>query len=611
MTIGGGDWDDMFRGIEAASDGGYVIAGTTDSYGAGRRDGWIIKVDENGNVESQRTYGGKSGDVIRSLRSTSDGGFVTAGLSYSFDEGGGDFWLMKFDRNEKLEWQRTYGGGGFDMAHTVAPTRDGGYLIAGFTTSFGAEGKDYFVIKVDSSGVVQWQKRYGGIGDEVIRIAKQTSDGKYLVAGFTHSFGQSGDIMVLKLDAEGNVDWQKRYGGAKFEEPSSILEAPDGYIILEQSSSFGNTDAWIFKIDHDGKILWQKRHGGSGFDELSSARMMPDGGFITAGETKSFGTVHEDFWIASFDSEGKMKWHKTYGGDGVDEAEAIALTPEGGSIVVGTTRSFGSDDGDIWVIRLDSNGDADQCTVNPPKAGLSAAAVAANTNAAATDTSVTVADTVASTRESEPTVRPTSANISFQCKVDTIRNPPEARDDSYAIDEDLALSVPTPGVLGNDIGNAGEILTPILGSGPGHGELTLNPDGSFNYIPEANFNGIDSFTYRARDGTEYSNVGTVSILVRSVNDNPIAGDDGTTTGEGTPVTVNLLLNDEDVDGHILAISSLDTVSAYGGRIIDNGNGSVTYTGPSGFVGIDVFNYAVEDGNGGTDSAIVTITVVAL
>ena len=609
MKLGGLDRDDMFRGVEAAPDGGYIVAGTTDSFGAGRRDGWIIKLDEDGSIESQRTYGGRAGDVIRSIRQASDGGFVTAGLSYSFDSGGGDLWMMKFDANQNFQWQRSYGGNGFDMAHTIEPTMDGGYLLAGFTTSFGASGKDYFVIKVDAAGDVVWQKRFGGDGDDVIRIAKQTSDGKYLVAGFTHSFGVRGDIMVLKLASNGDLEWQKSYGGSGFEEPCCILEAPDGYIILEQSVSFsGNTDAWVFKVDKDGDILWQKRHGGTGFDELSSARAMPDGGFIAAGETRSFGSHYEDFWVVRFDSGGNLVWQKHYGGDGVDEAEAIALTPEGGFVVVGTTKSFGAGDEDIWILRLDSRGDAKNCEPNAVAEPVLSAANVQSTTAMPVNTSVNIADTDVSVTAGRPIEMTTDVDGSLQCDITPAQGPLVAVDDSYSTDEDIALNVAHPGVLLNDSTDRAPIEAMMI-SGPENGEVALSADGSMTYIPDANFEGIDSFSYRVSDGYLYSGEATVTIEVIAVNDAPLALDDSTSTLQGIPVELDVLANDLDVDGDDLEVTLVDSRTSNGGTVAINA-GVVTYTGPADWSGVDSFVYVVDDGNGAAAGATVTVTVLA-
>ncbi len=607
-SLGGPGTDDIFRGVEAASGGGYIVAGTTDSFGAGKNDAWLIKLDEDGNVAWQRTYGGKGGDVARAIRSTADGGFVIGGITYSFTSGAADFWVLKFDANEDLQWQKSYGGPSNDMAHAIEPTSDGGFLVGGFTTSFGAVLKDYFVIKLDSEGNVQWQKRFGGAKDDVVRILMETSDGKYLVGGFSHSFGTAGDIMILKLDSDGNLEWQKRYGGGKFEEVSTILEAPDGYIILEQSASFSSTaDGWIFKVDEDGNMLWQKRYGGGKFDELSAARLTPDGGFIVAGETKSFAAINEDFWVVKFDSDGNIQWQKRHGGSGIDEAEAIALTPDGGSIVVGTTRSFGVLGEDVWMMRLDSAGEVSNCAPGVT-ANMDTTANTFNTNAVPADTSVTTADTSVSIKDSQPTIKTSSANLSMQCSSTPLNNPPVAEDDAYSTDKDVTLIVDPPGVLANDTDEDGDALEAVLESGPANGTLSLGEDGGFTYDPDPDFAGEDSFSYRAFDGTENSNVATVRIAVSAVNNDPVASDDAATTSLNSQIIIDVLANDTDADGDTLIVSDFDDTSQLLGTITENADGTLTYIPALDFAEVDTFQYTVSDGNGGTDIATVTVTI---
>ncbi|MCI0559718.1 MAG: hypothetical protein MN733_14610, partial [Nitrososphaera sp.] len=168
FRMGGPGTDDVFRGIEQASDGGYIIAGTTNSFGKGKNDVWIIKLDEESNVVWQKTYGGGGGDSARSIKQTSDGGFVVAGQTHSFSNGKMDIWVIKFGSNGSPQWQKSYGGPGNEMAHAIDPTSDGGYVVAGYTEGFGASSKDYFVIKLDSAGAIEWQKRFGGTGEEVV-----------------------------------------------------------------------------------------------------------------------------------------------------------------------------------------------------------------------------------------------------------------------------------------------------------------------------------------------------------------------------------------------------------------------------------------------------------
>ena len=610
MRIGGPGSDDVWRSIEPSSDGGYIIAGSTDSFGAGRNDAWIIKLSEDGLIESQKTYGGKGGDTSRTVRQTVDGGYVVAGMTNSFSNGRSDVWVMKFDSEGLMEWHKGYGSSNHEMAHSIEPAADGGYLVGGYTTSFGAQLKDYFVIKLTEAGTLEWAKRYGGPGDDVIRTVKQISNGDYLIAGFTHSFGTNGDIMILRLEGDGDVVWQKRYGGGKFEEPSTILEVPGGYIIMEQSTSFSkNTDGWIFKIDGAGAIIWQKTFGGNSFDEISAAQLTADGGFIVAAETKSFGAINEDFWVVKFDSEGVAQWQKRYGGAGIDEPEAIALTPEGGSIVVGTTRSFDSVGMDVWFLRLNAVGDVLQCSP-----GVTANAV---TTGKQGTSNANPADTAASPVSVTPLVKSGAilsgkdslANISFQCGVDVFNIPPVAANDAYNVDEDAVLNVAAPGILGNDTDLENHDLTAVLGVGPLHGTLDLNEDGSFTYTPSANYSGSDSFTYRAHDGADDSSNATVTIEIAPVNDKPVAVDDFYETDEDEPLIVpadGVLANDADTEGAEL-FAALVSDTGHGVLVL-NPDGSFEYSPSLDFEGVDSFTYNATDGTSTSVPATVSITV---
>jgi hypothetical protein len=419
-SFGGVNNENVFRAVARSADGGYLVAGDTNSFGAGSTDVWVIKLNEGGGIDWQKTYGGSRSDTTRAMDATSDGGYVIASRSNSFG-GGSNFWIVKIDSAGGIDWQKSIGGSKSEIPHAIQETADGGFIVGGFTNSFSALGKDYYVVKMDANGLVEWQNRYGGDGADVIRYVLQVSDGGYLVAGFTHSFGTAGDIMILKLDKDGAIEWQKRYGGAKFEEPSTILEVPDGYIVLEQSSSFtGSTDAWIFKIDFDGKILWQKTLGGrGGMDELSSAQLTDDGGFIAAGETSSNFIPSEDFWAVKFDSNGVPQWQKRYGGANIDSVESMDLTPEGGVIMVGTTRSFGAGGLDIWAVRTNTDGTLlGDCTggmeVNDTTATVR------TTKAITADLDVAFANADGSVKDTSATVKDSNATVEVQCSATEI-----------------------------------------------------------------------------------------------------------------------------------------------------------------------------------------------
>lgn len=145
LKLGGPGTEDMFRGIEQASDGNYIFVDETYSFGAGRNDAWLAMLGQDGQVDWQRTFGEKGGDSARVIRQTLDGGYAVVGQTHSFGSGSSDFWLLKFDSSDNLEWQRAYGGPSSDIAHALELTSDGGYLLAGFTSRFGAASKDYYL----------------------------------------------------------------------------------------------------------------------------------------------------------------------------------------------------------------------------------------------------------------------------------------------------------------------------------------------------------------------------------------------------------------------------------------------------------------------------------
>jgi hypothetical protein len=204
-TFGGID-DDQDNSVQQTSDGGYIMTGGTASFGAGNSDIFLIKTDANGDVQWAKTYGGTNYDNAFSIQQTSDGGYIVAGQTYSFGAGNSDIFLIKTDANGDVQWAKTYGGTGADYAYSVRQTSDGGYIVAGYTSSFGAGGSDFFLIKTDANGDVQWAKTYGGTGADYAYSFQQTSDGGYILAGWANSFGAgSWDIFLVKTDANGNI----------------------------------------------------------------------------------------------------------------------------------------------------------------------------------------------------------------------------------------------------------------------------------------------------------------------------------------------------------------------------------------------------------------------
>jgi hypothetical protein len=255
----GGSGSDSVYAVAPTSDGlGYVVAGSTSSFGAGSGDAWVLKLDGSGNITWQKTYGGSGSDAVYAVAPTSDGGYVVAGSTTSFSVVSGDFWVLKLDGSGNVLWQWTYGQGADDSARAIVPTSDGGYVVAGYSWPYGAAGNDAWVLKLDASGNITWQKTYGGSTNDYAWAVAPTRDGGYVAAGSTYSFGAgSGDAWVLKLNASGNVTWQKTYGGGGVESARAVVPTSDGgYVVAGSTSSFGagGDDAWVLKLDANGAI---------------------------------------------------------------------------------------------------------------------------------------------------------------------------------------------------------------------------------------------------------------------------------------------------------------------------------------------------------------------
>jgi hypothetical protein len=346
------------------SDGGYAIAGETYSFGAGYDDVYIIKLDANGNLQWTKTIGGEYFDGGSSLIQTSDGGYAIAGSTQSFGAGYDDVYVIKLDANGNLQWTKTIGGKKADIGFSLIQTSDGGYAIAGFTQSFGAGKWDVYVVKLDANGNLQWTKTIGGTKDDQGFSLIQTSDGGYAVVGFTQSFGAGEwDVYVVKLDANGNLQWTKTIGGEYFDGGSSLIQTFDGgYAIAGATQSFGagEWDVYVVKLDANGNLQWTKTIGGPASEIGNSHSLIQtsDGGYAIAGFTQSFGAGEWDVYVVKLDANGNLHWTKTTGGPKDDWGTSLIQTSDGGYVITGFTQSFGAGGRDVYVVKLDKNGNA-------------------------------------------------------------------------------------------------------------------------------------------------------------------------------------------------------------------------------------------------------------
>jgi len=351
----GGLFHDYGYRIAQTADGGYIVGGITNSNDGnvtgkhGLTDYWVVKLTASGTVDWQKCLGGLDNDYLNSIQQASDGGYIVAGYSYSNDgnvtgnHGGGDFWVVKLSSAGNVVWETCLGGSAYEVATHIRQTADGGYLVAGLSTSNDGDvtdnhgSCDFWVVKLDSSGSLIWQKSLGGTGADSAYHFQQVPDGGYILTGGTQSNdgnveGNHGnyDYWVVKLDSAGNLLWQKCLGGSSDEYASGIQQTRDGgYIVTgrtqsndgEVSDNHGNQDYWVVKLDHAGTILWQKCLGGSNADSAESIQQTEDGGYIVSGYTQSTdGDVTDnhgsaDYWVVKLnpDSTADFSANPVYG----------------------------------------------------------------------------------------------------------------------------------------------------------------------------------------------------------------------------------------------------------------------------------------------------------
>ncbi len=358
-TYGGGQFD-AGRSVQQTSDGGYIIAGQTESFGSGLVDVYLVKTDSLGSVLWDTTSGGSSHDWGFSVQQTLDDGYIVGGVTSSQGSGLFDVYLAKTDSSGNTEWDMTYGGAQDDWANCVQQTIDGGYVIAGQTGSFGSDLVDVYLIKADFSGNIEWDTTYGGNLYDGGWHVQQTTDGGYIIAGQTASFGVGGDdVYLIKTDSLGGVQWDTTYGGSLDDGGCCVRQTRDGgYIIAGHTSSFGvgGDDVYLIKIDSLGNIEWDTTCGGTSEDCGYSVQETFDGGYIVGGWTKSFGAGMYDVYLAKTDSVGNLLWDVTYGGSSDDWSNSVQQTSDSGFVVAGYTNSSGAGGGDVYLIKTDENG---------------------------------------------------------------------------------------------------------------------------------------------------------------------------------------------------------------------------------------------------------------
>lgn len=425
----GGKHAEFLYDAQPTPDYGFILAGSSISNKNGNKseaskgnlDYWVWKMDEKGTAEWQKSYGGNDVDLLQSVRITNDGGFILAGTSNSSvsgdkkeaSKGQEDFWILKLDANGQEIWQRTIGGSGQEKLLSITQTKDGGYILGGSSSSDKSEadekgvvdkyGKrensrgnlDYWVVKLDSKGEIEWDKTIGGKYVDELKSIEQTKDGGFILGGYSNSpesgdksqknFGL-GDYWIVKLDKEGVIEWQETIGGDKDDNLFALTQTKDGGFIAGGNSNSGTsnsktksnrngTDFWVVKLNESGSILWQETYNYGKLDVLTSIVENPDGTFLIGGyaqseakfnSNKSLGknikTDKEginDYVALKIKADGEEIWTQTVGSKGDELLKKLFETRDGGYILAGTSKGEVSRDknsfkggSDFWIVKL-------------------------------------------------------------------------------------------------------------------------------------------------------------------------------------------------------------------------------------------------------------------
>ena len=353
----GGTSDDEARSVQQTDDGGFIVAGWTESFGAGGKDVWLVKTDAQGDTLWTKTYGGTSDDGAWSINRTTDGGYIITGWTYSFGPGSSDIWLLKTDAQGDTLWTKTYGGTNEEWGNSAKQTSDGGFIIGGSTKSFAAAYWDFYLIRTNAVGDTVWTRAWDNdLNDDRGCSVLETADSGFVIVGYYwYDNGWNLGAWLIKTDSDGDTLWARSYGGAYLTRGYSVEQtSDDGFIIIGQMRfSYGApSDLYLIKTNSTGDSLWSKSYGGPNDDAGNSVVQRPGGGYLIAGNIQSSGKDGRDVWLLETDADGDTTWTMTYGGTGDEEGLSVNKATAGGYIMAGYTTSHGAGGKDFYLTRL-------------------------------------------------------------------------------------------------------------------------------------------------------------------------------------------------------------------------------------------------------------------
>jgi|GEM_PF-4605475 len=381
QRILGGNDDDGFFCVRQTSEGGYILTGSTQSYGIanGKDDILLIKTDPDGNVSWIRTYGDSLTENANCVRQAADSGYFITGRTLSHGNGSADIFLLRTDKNGSPLFFRTYGGISYENAQSLAITSDGGCIIVGGTYSFGAGDQDALLLKVDSAGILQWQQTYGASQFDHATCVLTKSNGNFLIGGRTTLMGNM-DIILFETDPTGDTLWSKLYYAAAYEETYGIAADPAGSIVISgttSSSGAGYGDIIVLKTDSAGNLLDKRTYGGPEAEAAYSIYALNDSGFAVAGYTESYhepllqhddrGSDSAHVILLRLNNALDTLWTSIYGGPSLDESYSVIQTTDSGFAIAAFQKSYGGDSLKGYFIKTTANGNSNchQALITP------------------------------------------------------------------------------------------------------------------------------------------------------------------------------------------------------------------------------------------------------
>lgn len=347
--------------VKQTLDGGYILCGSTSSFGQGNTDSYLVKLDSMGQIKFEKTFGGPQNDCAKSVIQLTDSSYIISGYSNSFGVGGYNIYLAQIDKNGNLNWQKNLGGDDWDFANSMFQTNDGGLIICGTTYSYGRGKADGYVLKTDLSGNIIWQKTYGGKHDDEFKSVVQTQDGNYALTGYTKSYNDTvnGDAWIFKLDVNGDSLYCSTFGGTYKDVLNKVTQFPNGNLYFagsnESHTNGANSVNWLYLIDNTNNVIVNDFIGNTNQEWYNSSCVGLNGTVATVGFNKYVGT-NADANIHIYTQNLSYVAFYPFGIDSFDELFAINPTKDKGFVAVGTSLGNSTLLNDVLFVKTDSLG---------------------------------------------------------------------------------------------------------------------------------------------------------------------------------------------------------------------------------------------------------------